>query len=105
MTSTPAAKQTLRRLLNELRVSSPTGSIKDTLIAKYIVAQFQKYKTTDQQLCKDKEEMHYLGQTYLCYLKSLRQYKDINTYYKGHGDRSAKDTAHLVGFKMPDEPK
>jgi hypothetical protein len=100
-----SAKQTLKRLLGELKLSSPNGSVKDSLMAKYIVAQFEKYKTTDQQLCKAKEEMLFMGKSYLCYLESLRKYHEINKIYKGRGERTVEDTANLVGFKLPHDPK
>jgi hypothetical protein len=100
-----SAKQTLKRLLTEVKLASPNGSNKDSLIARYIVNQFEKYQTTDQQLCKAKEEMHFMGKTYLCYLQSLRKYQEINTMYKGRGERTVEDTANLVGFKLPHDPK
>lgn len=97
------AVKTLRALLNELRLASPNGSIKDSLTANYIVSQFRKYKTTDELLCKEKNEMLFLGQTYLCYLESARRYKRINDEYKGAGERTIEATAELVGFKLPHE--
>jgi hypothetical protein len=100
-----AAVKTLRSILNELRLASPNGSIKDSLASQYVIAQFRKYQTTDEQLCKEKDEMLFLGQTYQCYLESLRNYKRINDSYKGVGERSVKDTASLVGFKLPHDPK
>jgi hypothetical protein len=100
-----AAVKTLRSILNELRLASPNGSIKDSLASQYVIAQFRKYQTTDEQLCKEKDEMLFLGQTYQCYLESMRNYKRINDDYKGAGERSVKDTASLVGFKLPHDPK
>ncbi|CRK90872.1 CLUMA_CG004562, isoform A [Clunio marinus] len=55
----------------------------------------KKFKTTDEQLCKVKDEMHFLGQTYLCYLQSARNYKRINDEYKGAGERTVEATAKL----------
>ncbi|XP_063699043.1 protein FMC1 homolog [Culicoides brevitarsis] len=95
----------LRGLLHELRLSSPDGNIKNSGMAKYMIEQFRKYQTTDMQLCKAKDEMQFLGNTYLTYLRSLRQHKAINAEYKGRGERSIKDTADLVGFKLPHDKK
>jgi hypothetical protein len=103
--ATPAAVKTLRSLLHELRLIQPDGCIKNSLASKYILAQFKKYKTTDQQLCKDKEEMQFMGNTYLSYLQSLRKQNDIQTYYNGKGDRTVEETAKMVGFKLPQDPK
>lgn len=95
-----------RSLLNELRLSSSNGCLKtDSHIFKYISAQFKKFKTTDQQICRAKEEMQFLGQTYLCYLQSLRKQQEIQKHFHGKGERSIRDTANLVGFKLPQDPK
>lgn len=100
-----AAIKTLRGLLNELRLASPNGSIKDSLTSQYVIAQYRKYQTTDEQLCKVKDEMNFLGQTYLCYLQSMRNYKKINAEYKGAGERTVEATAQMVGFKLPHEER
>lgn len=101
-----AGYQLYRSLLNELRLNSPSGCLnKDSSAFKYITNQFQKHQTTDQTLCKAKEEMRFLGETYLCYLRSLRRYADIQKEYKGKGERSIKETANMVGFKLPHDPK
>lgn len=101
-----AGTQLYRSLLNELRLNSPSGRLnKESLAFKYITNQFQKHQTTDQTLCKAREEMKFLGESYLCYLRSLRKYKEIQKEYKGMGERSVKETADMVGFKLPHDPK
>lgn len=101
-----SATKLYRALLNELRQNSPNGVLnKESLPFKYITANFQKYQTTDEVLCKAKEEMKFLGETYLCYLQSLRRQNTIQKEYSGKGERSVKDTADMVGFKLPHDPK
>lgn len=101
-----AGTQLYRSLLNELRLSNPSGRLnKDALAFKYITNQFEKHQTTDQIYCKAREEMRFLGETYLCYLRSLRKYTEIAKEYKGKGELSIKDTADMVGFKLPHDPK
>lgn len=100
-----AATKTLRGILKELRLASPNGSIKDSLTSQYVISEFRKYQTTDEQLCKVKDEVHSLGKTYLCYLQSLRKYNRINAEYKGAGERTVETTANMVGFKLPHDPK
>lgn len=101
-----AGQQLYRTLLNELRLASPEGVLaKDSLPFKYVSTQYRKYQTTDEQLCKAKEEMRFLGQTYVCYLQSLRKYEEIQTHLKGQGERTVSETAGLVGFKLPHDPK
>jgi hypothetical protein len=49
--------------------------------------------------------MAYLADTFSCYLSSVRRYNKIKDQYHGKGERSVEETAHLVGFKLPHEPK
>lgn len=95
----------LRQIIAELRYALPEGNLKNNMALKYVISQFRKYKTTDEQLCKAKEEMEFIGKTYLCYLKSSRLEKQIIEQYHGKGERTVSDTAKLVGFKLPHDPK
>lgn len=96
---------TLRLLLSELRKQSSSKKLKDNQMVQYIFQQYRKHQTTDQQLCKAIDEMHFKAKTYSDYLVNSRRYKEINAEYKGKGERSAEETARMVGFKMPHEPK
>ncbi|XP_023165312.1 protein FMC1 homolog [Drosophila hydei] len=101
-----AGTKMLRSLLHELRQAAHSpGNIKDSLAARYILAQYKKYETTDQQLCKARDEAAFLGQTYLTYLSSLRRYSELYKEYHGRGERTVKETADRVGFKLPTDPK
>lgn len=97
--------QLFRQLITEVRHAVPSGSAKDNLAVQFITNQFQKYKITDQQLCKAQEEMKFLGNAYLCYLRSSRKYNEINQSYHGKGERTIEETANMVGFKLPHDPK
>lgn len=100
-----AATRLYRALLNELRLASPGARLtSDAPAVQYAAAQFRKYQTTDQQLCKAKEEMRFIGETYVCYLQSLRRSAAIQKQLKGCGERSVEETAGLVGFKLPHDP-
>lgn len=99
------ASNTLRTLLRELRLASPNGQIKNNLAAEYILNQFKKYRVTDETLCKARDEMHFLGQTYACYLQSRRIHDNIRIDFTGKGERSVQETATMVGFKLPHDPK
>lgn len=67
--------------------------------------QYRKYQVTDQQLCKEQEEMFHLAQTYLCYVQSQRKYDVIHESYHAKGEKTVKETADMVGFKLPHDPK
>ncbi|XP_062531254.1 protein FMC1 homolog [Bombyx mori] len=96
---------TLRQLLSELRRQSPTKKLAENQMVRYIFDQYRKYQTTDQQLCKAIDEMHFRARTYHNYLHHSRKYKELNTEFKGKGERSIEETANMVGFKLPHDPK
>lgn len=96
---------TLRQLLSELRKQSTTKKLAENQMVQYILSEYRKYQTTDQQLCKAIDEMHFKAKTYYAYLNETRLYKEINEEFKGKGERSIRDTAEMVGFKLPHDPK
>lgn len=67
--------------------------------------QAHAHKETSQVLCKAREELNNLAETYLCYLTSQETRKEIHKQYAGKGERGIKETADLVGFKLPHDPK
>ncbi|XP_050507202.1 protein FMC1 homolog [Diabrotica virgifera virgifera] len=96
---------TIRQIISELRYALPEGNLKNNLMLQYVISQFRKYKTTDEQLCKARQEMDFMAKTYLCYLKSTRLSDEIHQEYHGKGERTVADTANMVGFKLPHDPK
>lgn len=96
---------TLRQLIHELRRINPQNSLKDNLMLRYILSQYRKFQINDQQLCKAREEVSYTANTYLCYLQSSRKHQEIHDQFHGKGERSVEETARMVGFKLPHEPK
>lgn len=105
MAATRATTNTLKKLLTELKAITPEANWKDSLAAKYVVSQFKKFETTEQQHCRAKEEMQFAAETYHCYLRSVRKHKELSEMYSGKGERSIRETADMVGFKLPHDPK
>ncbi|KPJ10112.1 UPF0562 protein C7orf55 [Papilio machaon] len=103
--TTKPALVTLRKILSELRKQSTTKALSENQMAQYILQQYRKHQTTDQQYCKAIDEMHFKAKSYFAYLHNCRKYKEINTEFKGKGERSVEDTARMVGFKLPHDPK
>lgn len=95
----------LRQILSELRQSVASSSLKDNTTYQYIINQYRKFQTTDQQLCRAREEMNFIANTYLSYLRSSRLRNQICDEFHGKGERSVAETAKLVGFKLPHDPK
>ncbi|XP_044755950.1 protein FMC1 homolog isoform X2 [Coccinella septempunctata] len=100
-----AGVSTIRNIISELRHAIPKENLKNHITLRYIVGEFRKYQTTDEQLCKAKEEMKFMAETYLCYLKSSRLCQQIHHDFHGKGERTIEETAKMVGFKLPHDPK
>lgn len=103
--SSSSALLTLRQLISELRNASSQATMKDSLLLQYVLNQYHKFKVTDQQACKAQEEMKYMADAYLCYLRSGRMARQIHNHFHAKGERSVADTAKMVGFKLPHDPK
>lgn len=103
--TTKPALVTLRHLLSELRKQSSTKKLADNQMVQYVFSQYRKHQTTDLQLCKAIDELHFKARTYCNYLENSRLYKEINQEFKGKGERSIEETANMVGFKLPHDPK
>lgn len=95
----------VRNLLREVRHNNFTSRKGNSELANYILTQCYKHQVTDEQVCKAREEMKFLAETYLCYLRSQRLFEEIHRKYQGKGERSIKETAEIVGFKLPHDPK
>jgi len=95
----------VRSLVQELRRVSQNKKITDNAMLQYIMEQAHAHKETSEVLCKAREELKNLGEMYLCYLKSQQACKEIHKQYTGKGERSIQETADLVGFKLPHDPK
>lgn len=95
----------VRALIHEIRSVAHEKKMQDNLMVQYVLEQARAHRETSEVLCKARQEMERLGETYLCYLASLRRCKEIQSHYAGKGERSIKETADLVGFKLPHDPK
>lgn len=103
--STKPTLVTLRQLLSEIRKQSSTKKLSENQMVQYIFHQYRKHQVTDQQHCKAIDEMHFKARTYTDYLQNARLYKEINAEFKGKGERTVEETARMVGFKLPHDPK
>lgn len=101
----PTILKDLRKLAAEMRKVSSSSKLRETLPMQYVLRMYRANYETDQQLCKAQEEMNHVANTYRCYLESSRQFQQIFNDYRGKGERSVAETASLVGFKLPHDPK
>lgn len=96
--------QQLRKIARELRLVRIVPVHKSQGMT-YILHQFRKHEVTQEQQCKHQAEMQFLADTYSTYLEAQREWKVLNDYYHARGERSVAETAKMVGFNLPHEPK
>ncbi|XP_032822872.1 protein FMC1 homolog [Petromyzon marinus] len=96
------AARVLRALLRELRLASPPERrLRDGLAYRHVAQLFRDNQVTEEQKCRAREEMQHRAITYLCLLRSTRQYAALHSEYQGRGERAPEDVARLVGLCMP----
>ncbi|KAL7636491.1 UNVERIFIED_CONTAM: hypothetical protein RMT77_013266 [Armadillidium vulgare] len=96
----------LRSFIHELRHITQNGNkLRDSSLYEYVVKQFRQNNVTDLQYCREKDELAFSAQTFVTYLNSRRNLKKLHEEYHGRGERSIRDTANIVGFKLPHDPK
>jgi len=103
LVSTTARLATLRNIFREIRNTDVQA--KSVKLNGYIMKQYKSHQMTDKIHCKASEEMQHLAESYAAYLNSQREWKSLHAEYHGKGDRSVEDTARIVGFKLPHDPK
>ncbi|XP_037775756.1 protein FMC1 homolog isoform X3 [Penaeus monodon] len=106
MATTAPKLQVLRSLIKELRNSLQGHErVRHSPAFTYIMDNYRRNAVTDQQYCREQEEMAHLAHTCATYLKSNRKYQELHAEYHGRGERTVKETADLVGFKLPHDPR
>ena len=96
----------LRHLIRELRLTNRSHKpFRESPLYQYVLREFRKNQVTSEQVCKASEENRYLTDTYLCYLKSSRKSAELRSEFHGQGERTVQQTADMVGFKLPHDPK
>lgn len=68
---------------------------------RYMIEMYRKHEVTDQRVCRPQRELTYLAETYLSYINSSVNYRQIYDKFYSKGERSVEQTAQMVGFKLP----
>lgn len=95
----------LRKILSEIRKSTSDKRLTIKPIVPYLFREFKKNVVTDGQVCRQLNELKFIADTYQCYLQSSRLVNEIRCEFHGLGERTVSQTASMVGFKLPQEPK
>ena len=103
---TRGSLNSLRRIISEMRLTLPNDKpVRNQPLTKYIMNEYRRHQITTKQHCKAGQEMEHLSNTYATYLTSQRLWNAINKEYHATGEKSVKETASIVGFKLPHDPK
>lgn len=96
----------LRQLLAEVRKSLPEGTKVGQLpLTRYILEQYRRNAVTAKQYCRAEEDAANVADSFASYLRAQRQWLQVHQEYHAKGERSVEDTAKIVGFKLPHDPK
>jgi len=106
-----AQRTVLKRILSEIRMNlnqSPGGSVarlRGLPLTNHILGQYRRHQVTEKQICKQDRELSNLADNYANYLTSQRLWLNVHQEYHSKSERSVTDTAKIVGFKLPHDPK
>ena len=96
----------LRQILREIRLNLPHGKkVQRQPLTSYILNHYRKNQLTENQYCKGSLEMSHLASSYATYLTNQRLWLKVHQEYHAKSERSVADTAKIVGFKLPHDPK
>jgi len=92
----------MRILYRELRptVREPQKHVYETSTWKYITSLCRRTDITSFEITHLTEKTAPL---YISYLRGNNAYGQILKSFKGKGERSAQDSAEIMGFKMPNQ--
>ena len=106
MAGSSIPKSLLKNILSEMRLAGKEGGkLQGSPAANYLLGQFRKFQETEKQHCRASEEMRHLASSYHSYLRSQRLWAEVHAEYHAKGERSVRESANLVGFKLPHDPK
>lgn len=97
--SSAASSSTTKSNNNETPIVGHDIPVHKTATWKYIRKLITRSSSYSQE---ERRNLFHVGETYLTYLRSSRQYSTIMINYRGKGERTVLDTATIVGFKLPE---
>ncbi|KAK7092987.1 protein FMC1 homolog isoform X1 [Littorina saxatilis] len=98
-----ASKEVFRQLSKEMKFIYKTNKLQEVPAYAYVENLFRRFQVTGEKECRGENEVGHMASTYLCLLHSNRKYEELNTLYKGKGERSIESSARTVGLAMPHE--
>ncbi|KAK2712953.1 protein FMC1 homolog [Artemia franciscana] len=102
---TLSGKTVMYNLLREFKKASTVKDIRKTPLYSLISSEYKRNELTDEQTCKAQQELKHVADYLRCYFESSRKFHEIRLEYHGKTERTVEQTATMVGFKLPHDPK
>jgi len=89
-----------KNILRELSTNNSLFSYRFSPIYLKIKDEYRRYRPITSKYCKQTDEVVFVAQAYLTYLKSVRERHIIHSKYS-KGERTVQQAAHIVGLELP----
>lgn len=94
----------LRSLVRELRLrgSSSSGSkrLLDRPLVRFLLSEYRSNQVTSAQYCRGPDEMAWIANTYMQYVKAQRVYQELSNKHQKK-EKTVQQTADMIGFRLP----
>lgn len=90
----------LRSLTRELRYFTADSKILDRPLMQWILSEYRSNQVTSAQYCRGSDEMSWIANTYLQYIRSQRICSELAEKNQKR-EKTIKETADMVGFRLP----
>ena len=93
----------LRSLTREFRYVTSNGKLLDRPLMKLILSEYRSNQITQAQYCRGPDEMVWVADTYLQYVRSQRICRELADKHQRR-EKTVQETADMIGFRLPSSP-
>lgn len=90
----------LRSLSRELRYFAADGKILNRPLFRWILSEYRSNRVTPAQYCRGPDEMAWVADTYLQYVRAQRVSRELLDKHQKH-EKTVQQTADMIGFRLP----
>ncbi|XP_022169670.1 protein FMC1 homolog [Myzus persicae] len=93
----------LRSLTREFRYVASGGKLLDRPLIRLILSEYRSNQVTPAQYCRGPDEMLWVADTYLQYIRSQRICRELTDKHQRR-EKTVQETADMIGFRLPSAP-
>jgi hypothetical protein len=90
----------LRSLTREFRYVTSDSKLLDRPLMRLILSEYRSNQITSAQYCRGPDEMLWVADTYLQYIRSQRICRELNDKHQRR-EKTVQETADMIGFRLP----